>query len=127
MDCVPNLPAGSDVELIASRTQPHEQVAIVSDLYDWAYLLAAHRPPLMFFLPSADIFTRIQLEESLRRINNANYLFVPKGSNGQPDISLADFDDAVSPLLGTRFEKDGEGERLVAWKRVTGQDKNGTR
>jgi hypothetical protein len=127
MDCVPNLPAGSDVELIASRTQPHEQVAIVSDLYDWAYLLAAHRAPLMFFLPSADIFTRIQLEESLRRINNANYLFVPKGSNGQPDISLADFDDAVSPLLGTRFEKDGEGERLVAWKRVTGQDKNGTR
>ena len=127
LDCVPNLPATSDVELIASRTQPGEQVAIVVDLYDWAYLLAAHRPPLMFFLPSADIFTRVQLEELLRRINNANYLFVPKGSNGQPDISLADFDNTVGPLLGTRFQEDGEGERLVAWKRVTGQDKNGTR
>jgi hypothetical protein len=127
MDCVPNLPAASDVELIASRTQPHEQVAIVLDLYDWAYLLAAHRAPLMFFLPSADIFTRVQLEESLRRINNVNYLFVPKGSNGQPDIWLADFSNAVGPLLGTRFQKDGEGERLVAWKRVTGQDKNGAR
>ena len=130
MDCVPNLPAASDVELIASRTQPGEQVAIVSDLYDWAYLLAAHRAPLMFFLPSADIFTRIQLEELLRRINGVNYLFVPKGPNGQPDISLADFDNAVGPLLGTRFQKDGEGERLVAWKRVAGQDvqdKNGTR
>ena len=127
MDCVPNLPAASDVELIVSRTQPHEQVAIVSDLYDWAYLLAAHRAPLMFFLPSADIFTRVQLEELLRRINKANYLFVPKGSNGQPDISLADFGNAIGPLLGTRFQKDGEGERLVAWKRVTGQDNNGTR
>ena len=127
MDCMPNLPAASDVELIASRTQPGEQVAIVSDLYDWAYLLAAHRAPLMFFLPSADIFTRVQLEELLRRINNVNYLFVPKGSNGQPDISLADLADAVGPLLGTQFQKDGEGERLVAWKRVTGQDKNGAR
>jgi hypothetical protein len=127
MDCIPHLPAASDVELIASRTKPGEQVAIVSDLYDWAYLLAAHRAPLMFFLPSANIFTRVQLEESLRRINKANYLFVPKGSNDQSDISLADFGNAVGPLLGTSFKKDGEGERLVAWKRVTGQDKNGTR
>ncbi len=127
MDCVPNLPAASDVELITSRTQPDEQVAVVSDVYDWAYLLAAQRAPLMFFLPSADIFTRVQLEESLRRIDSANYLFVPKGSNGQPDISLADLDKAVGPLLGTRFQKDGEGERLVAWKRVAGQDNSGTR
>ena len=127
MDCVAGLPAASDVALIASRTQPHEQVAIVLDLHDWAYLLAAHRPPLMFFLPSADIFTRQQLEESLRRINNADYLFVPKGANGEPDIWLADFSAVVTPLLGTTFKKDGEGERLVAWKRVTVQDNNGTR
>src|SRR5579864_9160349 len=127
MDCVANLPAASDVALIASRTQPHEQVAIVLDLYDWAYLLAAHRPPLMFFLPSAVIFTREQLEESLRRINNANYLFVPKGPSGAPDIPLADVNTVIAPLLGTKFQKDGEGERLVAWKRVTGQDNNGTR
>ena len=127
MDCVADLPAASDVALIASRTQPHEQVAIAFDLHDWAYLLAAHRPPLMFFLPSADIFTREQFEESLRRINNADYLFVPKGANGEPDIWLADFSAAITPLLGTKFEKDGEGERLVAWKRVTVQGNNGTR
>ena len=127
MDCVAGLPAASDVALIASRTQPHEQVAIVLDLHDWAYLLAAHRPPLMFFLPSADIFTRQQLEESLRRINNADYLFVPKDANGKPDIWLADFSAVITPLLGTTFKKDGEGERLVAWKRVTVQDNNGTR
>ena len=128
MDCVEDLPAGSDVELIASRTQPHEQVAIAFDLYDWAYLLAARRPPLMFFLPSAQIFTRVQLEESLRRINNANYLFVPKDANGEPDIWLADFSSVIIPLLGTTFKKDGEGERLVAWKRVTAQvGNNGTR
>lgn len=127
MDCVADLPAASDVALIASRTQPHEQVAIVLDLHDWAYLLAAHRPPLMFFLPSADIFTREQLEESLRRINNADYLFVPKGANGEPDIWLADFSAVITPLLGTTFKKDGEGERLVAWKRVTAQGNNGTR
>jgi hypothetical protein len=127
MDCVADIPTASDVALIASRTQPHEQVAIVLDLHDWAYLLAAHRPPLMFFLPSADIFTREQLEESLRRINNADYLFVPKGANGEPDIWLADFRNVIAPLLGTTFQKDGEGERLVAWKRVTAQGNNGTR
>src|SRR5580704_4074846 len=127
MDCVANIPAASDVALIASRTQPHEQVAVVFDLYDWAYLLAAHRPPLMFFLPSADIFTRQQLEESLRRINNADYLFVPKGANGEPDIWLAEFSAVITPLLGTTFKKDGEGERLVARKRVTVQGNNGTR
>jgi len=127
MDCVADLPAASDVALIASRTQPHEQVAIAFDLRDWAYLLAAQRPPLMFFLPSADIFTREQFEESLRRINNADYLFVPKGANGEPDIWLADFSAAITPLLGTKFEKDGEGEHLVAWKRVTVQGNNGTR
>jgi hypothetical protein len=127
MDCVANLPAASDVALIASRTQPHEQVAIVFDLRDWAYLLAAHRPPLMFFLPSADIFTREQLEESLRRINSTDFLFVPKGANGEPEIWLADFSAVITPLLGTKFKKDGEGERLVAWKRVTAQDNNGTR
>ena len=105
MDCVADIPAASDVALVASRTQPHEQVAIVFDLHDWAYLLAAHRPPLMFFLPSADIFTREQLEESLRRINNADYLFVPKGANGEPEIWLADFSAVITPLLGTTFRK----------------------
>ncbi|HLN38115.1 MAG TPA: hypothetical protein VK337_10060 [Xanthobacteraceae bacterium] len=127
MDCVANLPAASDVALITSRTQPHEQVAIVLDNYDWSYLLAAQRPPLMPFLPSAQIFTRDLLEVSLQRINSANYLFVPKGTNGEPDIPLADFSAVIVPLLETKFQKDGEGERLVAWKRVTVQGENGPR
>jgi hypothetical protein len=127
MDCVANLPAASDVALIASRTRPHEQVAIVLDEYDWAYLLAAHRPPLVFFLPSAFIFTREQFEETLHRINNVDYLFVTKGSNGESNIERADFRTVIAPLLGTAFQKDGEGERLVAWKRVSTPGKNETR
>jgi hypothetical protein len=122
MDCVTGRPTRSDVQLIESRTRPGEQVPIVVDLYDWAYLLAAQRPPAMFFLPSGDTFTHQQVEESLRRINGAEYLFVPKLPNGQPDIPREEFRTAIGPLLGTTFQKDGEGERLTAWKRVTSQN-----
>ena len=128
MDCVPNLPAASDVAVITSRTQPGEQVAIVGDLYDWTYLLAAHRPPLMFFLPSSMIFTEQQLEESLGRLSNQNYLFVPKGPNAEPfSISPDDLRDAVGPLLGTIFQRGGVGDRLVVWKRVAPKGVNGAR
>ena len=119
MDCVPNLPAQSDVDLITSRTQPGEQVAIVVDIYDWTYLLAAHRPPLMFFLPSAVIFGTRHYEESLQRLKNQDYLFVPNGPSGEPYvIGHDDFNRAVGPLLGTVFQQDGVGDRLSAWKRV---------
>jgi hypothetical protein len=127
MDCVSDLPAASDVELITSRTRPGEQVAVVVDLYDWAYLLAAHRPPLVFFLPSADIFTRKQLEESLDRMSTVNYIFVPKGANGEPFISHDEFRIAAAPMLTKGFQKDGEGDHLIALKRVVTQHTSGVR
>lgn len=118
MDCVPDLPAASDVELITSRTRAGEQVAIVGDPYDWTYLLAAHRPPLMYFLPSAFMYTRSQLEESLNRMSKVDYLFVPRGPNGEPLIPLDELRIAAAPLIARDFQKDGEGERLIALKRV---------
>jgi hypothetical protein len=127
MDCVADRPAASDIELIASRTRPGEQVAIVVDLYDWTYLLAAHRPPLMFFVPSALTFSQNQLQESLDRINRTNYLFVPKGPNGEPFISHDNFRMAIAPLLAKNFQKDGEGERMVALKRVVPEGMSGAR
>ena len=45
MDCVANKPDQRDVALIRARTRPGEQVAIVGDLFDWTYLIDAHRPP----------------------------------------------------------------------------------
>jgi|ERR1700674_80676 hypothetical protein len=115
--CFAHLPAASDVALIRDRTRPGEQVAIVSDLYDWTYLLSARRAPVMFFLPSAVIFTERQLQESLRRIAQAQYLFVPRGPDGAPQITHADLRREILPLLEEQFERDGEGERLTAWKR----------
>jgi hypothetical protein len=126
-DCLPNPADAADVALITSNTRPGQQVAIVGDPYDWTYLLAARRPPLMYFMPSADIFTRSQLAESLKRLDHADYLFVPKGPNGEPNIQRTDLSAAVSPLLGTVFRKDGEGERLAVWKRVTVENTSGTR
>jgi hypothetical protein len=127
MDCVPDRPGDSDVALIDSRTRPGEQVAIVVDLLDWTYLLKAHRPPLMFFLPSAEIFTVQQLQESLRRLATQDYIFTPKGPRGEPYIGLDDFRTAIEPLLGTSFQRDGEGNRLIAWKRSALQKTSGAR
>lgn len=121
MSCVPNRPAPSDVALIDSRTRPGQQVAIVVDLYDWAYLIDAHRPPLMLFVPSATIFTEVQYQESLRRLRKQEYIFTPKDSQGRPYFFNTVFDQTVSPLLGTDFNRDGEGERLIAWKRRSAQ------
>jgi hypothetical protein len=102
-------------------------VAIVVDQLDWTFLLAARRPPAMFFLPSNDIFMQDQLEESLARIGKANYLFVPKGPNGEPFISLYELKMVLDPVLPKNFEKDGEGERLIALKRVGAQRMSGAR
>lgn len=116
-DCGGFRPAASDIELIQRHTHAGEQVAIVSDLYDWTYLIAAHRAPLMFFLPSSVIFTERQLQESVRRLRSANYLFVPKTPDGKVSISNSDLRRLVLPLLERQFERRDEGERLVAWER----------
>jgi hypothetical protein len=125
MACLPDRPAISDTKLITSRTSPGEQVAIVGSRYDWTYLLAAHRPPLMFFLPSSETFTQTQLDESIHRIDRVDYLFVQKGPNNQPDISPVDLSTAVMPLLGTTYQKDGESDQLIVWKRASAPVTNG--
>ena len=64
MDCVANKHDQRDVALIRARTRPGEQVAIVGDLFDWTYLIDAHRPPMLAFLPSLVVFTQYQLDKS---------------------------------------------------------------
>ncbi len=118
MACVANLPAASDAALISSRTQPGEQVAIVVDYYDWAYLIDAHRPPLMLFLPSALIFSQDQFHRSLERLKRQGHIFTLKNADGMPFPFQTDMTQAVAPLLETMFQKDGEGDRLIAWKHV---------
>jgi hypothetical protein len=119
MKCiVSNPPTGRDITLIDSRTSPGEQVAIVTSLWDWAYLIAADRPPLLFFVPSDQIFTIDQFERSMRRILTQSYIFTPKGADGAPFIDQVDFKAAVEPLLGTTFRRDGESDSLIAWRRA---------
>jgi hypothetical protein len=121
MDCFPVRPTASDVALMTARSRDHEPVAIVSSRYDWIYLLAAHRPPLVSFLPSSDIFVREHLAQSLQRIGRADYLFVAK-ADGQPSIARPDLWAAVTDLLGTAFQKDGESDHLIAWRRVPAKE-----
>lgn len=117
MSCVLNRPDARDVALIIQRTKPGEQVAIVGDLFDWTYLISAHRPPMMAFLPSAVVFTKRQLDESWKRIGGAEYWFVPKGPDGKPRIDNPDLAAVVLPALEQDFVLDEVGGRLMAWKR----------
>jgi hypothetical protein len=121
---MPNFPPSSDIALIESLTRPREQVAVIVDLYDWMYLIKAQRPPLMYFLPFAITFSKEHLQESLRRLATQNYIFITKGPGGNrynPYPVTDDVKAAVEPLLGTVFQKVGESDRLVAWKRVVPQ------
>ena len=117
MSCVANRPDERDVALIRDRTQQGQPVAIVGDLYDWTYLIDAHRPPLMAFLPSGAIFTQWQLDQSWKRIATADYWFVPKGPDGNPKIDNVDLAALALPALKRDFVLDGVGDRLMAWKR----------
>jgi hypothetical protein len=123
MECVADRPENSDLTLIESRTRPEEQVAIVGGDYDWTYLIGAHRPPLMFFLPSSYIFSEEQVQESRNRLKNQQFIFTPTRAD---KASLLSFVDEISnsylTLDGTRFERNGEGERLIAWKRTAPSD-----
>lgn len=115
-DCVLHQPAENDVQLIKERTVKGEQVAII-DNYDWTYLVNAHRPPLMFFTPSGFLFTERLIQESVTRLKTAKYLFLPKGKKkGEPEIAGA-MNDILSPTFHQVYEYDGEGDKLVAWRR----------
>jgi hypothetical protein len=117
MDCVANKPDQRDVALIRARTRPGEQVAIVGDLFDWTYLIDAHRPPMLAFLPSLVVFTQHQLDESWKRMASADYWFIPTNPNGTLKIDNADLSALVIPALNRDFVPDGVGDRLTAWKR----------
>lgn len=116
MECVTDRPDQRDVALIRERTQPGEQVAIIGDLYDWTYLVDAHRPPLMTFLPSSELFTQRQIDQSWKRMMAADYWFVPRDANGEPAITGA-LSSLAMPVLQHDFVIDGIGDRLAAWKR----------
>jgi hypothetical protein len=126
MDCFPLQPTASDVDLITARLRAHGQVAIVSSRYDWIYLAAAHRPPLLTFLPSSEIFAQDQLLQSLQRIEHADYVYAAK-ADGRPYIVRPDLWTAVTDLLETSFQKDGESDHLVVWKRVPTKETNAVR
>jgi hypothetical protein len=115
--CIANRPDPRDVALIRDRTRPGEQVAIVGDLFDWTYLVDAHRPPMLAFLPSLVIFTERQLDESWKRMAVADYWFIPRGTNGDPKIGNPDLRVLAMPVLHRDFVLDGVANRLSAWKR----------
>jgi predicted ABC-type exoprotein transport system permease subunit len=117
MACVANRPDPLDVALITTRIPPSEPVAIIGVLYDWTYLISAHRPPMLSFLPSAAIFTQHQLEQSVEEMARANYWFVAKGPNGTLQILPQELRDTATPILDRDFVFDGEGPRLTAWRR----------
>ena len=111
MACVANKPDQRDVALIRERTRLGEQVAIVGGLFDWAYLIDAHRPPMLAFLPSVDIFTQHQLDKSWKRMASADYWFIPTNPNGTPNIDNADLSALAIPMLNRDFVPDGVGDR----------------
>ena len=116
MECVADRPDPRDVALIRERTQSGEQVAIIGDLYDWTYLVDAHRPPMLTFLPSSELFTQRQIDQSWKRMMAADYWFVPRDSNGEPAIT-GPLSSLAMPVLKHDFVIDGTGDRLAAWKR----------
>jgi hypothetical protein len=118
MDCLSDLPAASDVALVEKRTQPGEPVFIFS-LYDWAYLVDAHRPPQSPFLPSPFIFTNDQLNALVNGLRKQDYVFTARDAKDQPTFYWRDdIARAILPILDAEFKRDGEGEKLIAWKRI---------
>ncbi len=115
--CVSDVPSQRDIELITNRTAPGEQVAII-DLYDWAYLVGAKRPPLMVFTPSSIIFTKGQLSESFKRLESKKYLFLAKGTEETGyNYNKEEITQKFRTSFNKIYEKDAEGDKLVAWKR----------
>ena len=118
LECVANLPDPRDVALVRDRTEPGEPVAIVGGLYDWTYLIDAHRPPAMSFLPSFATFTKRQLEASVSRVETVDYCFFVLGPDGKPSISNAELSADIMPIIERDFVFDGAGKNLGAWKRL---------
>ena len=115
LECIPVHSTVKDINLVRSRVQPGEQVAMF-DLYDWSYLTGAQRAPLMLFLPSVDIFTKPQLEETIRRLKTATYVFTSKSKDGEPEFGNSDIREALMPTFHQQYVKEAEGDRLIVWR-----------
>jgi hypothetical protein len=65
------------------------------------------------------LFTRDQFDQMLSGLSSQPYLFTLKNEKDMPAFNgRDDIAREVLPLLGTKFQRDGEGEKLIAWRRV---------
>jgi hypothetical protein len=117
VDCMANRPDPLDIALIDQRIPAGKPAAIIGDIFDWSFLVGAHRPPLLSFIPSGDIFTEDQLNSSLKRMQVADYWFIAKRPDGTLNITPIVLRDATMSMLEQDFVFDGEGSQLTAWKR----------
>jgi len=117
VDCMANRPDTLDIALIDQRIPAGTPAAIIGDIFDWSFLVGAHRPPLLSFIPSGDIFTEDQLNLSLQRMQTADYWFIAKRPDGTLNITPIVLRDATLSMLEQDFVFDGEGSQLTAWKR----------
>jgi hypothetical protein len=114
-ECVTGQPEMKDIALIQTRTRPGERVAIIS-ADDWVYLVNAHRPPLIFFLPSTMIFTKRLLAETLTRLTETKYLFLPKDEHHLPVIN-GPLQEKLMPHFHQNYTLEAEGKKLAVWRR----------
>jgi hypothetical protein len=112
--CLPLPVSREDIALISRLTKPSDRVAILN-LYDWVYLIEAHRASKFMFLPSAVMFTERQYNESMRGLN---LIFLPR----EPKATLGVEHPSLVPVLDALLRKDfkvvAQGQNLLAWKRV---------
>jgi hypothetical protein len=122
LKCTKGHPSEKDIQLVAARGKPGEPVAII-DLYDWTYLIATKRPSMIPLLPSVDVFTEWQLDQSFKKLYTAEYIFLPKsfpeGDSKTLGIPSYNFAPALLPEIKAHFVRQAEGDRLVAWHRVS--------
>lgn len=112
-----DIPAKRDIELIAKFTAAREPVAIIG-LHDWAYLVGAHRPPLMAFLPSVTIFTKTQLTTTSQRLLKTKYLFLLKSKQSNEPLIEGALHDVLMPDFHKHYVLEAEGVHLNVWRRV---------
>jgi hypothetical protein len=106
--------APDDVKLLTRLTQSGERVALLM-LQDWTYLIEARRPSKFYFLPSAVLFTRRQLTESLR---DTHLIFLPREPASTLGINHPSILPILLPLLREKFEVVDGSPGLLAWRNV---------
>lgn len=105
-----------DIALIKENSLPTERVAIVSNL-DFAYLIAAQRPPKFEFLPSTMTPLTWQLDRSLV---GARIIFVDRSPQRWPPDSQ--FTRRIEQRLNQEYEFIKSGEHLFMYSIKAGLD-----